>query len=535
MYGAQFSLVVRSVTPGDYKSSQSGRRVRENLAAKFGANTYYVLTMPRQNCRIVVGGFHHETNAHIQETTTVLNFLDKNHAFRSLFGPEINKISDVRSLPISGALRVFRGANVEIIPTAWLYADPGGRIDDSVRALIVDKLVAPSSSASDIDGIFLDLHGATSFLDNSCTTSWLLATLRKHMRVQVPIGCAFDCHANLNDAIMHEVDAAAIYRTYPHIDLNVTGARAASRLLKVIENRRIWKGFWSSRRHVPLPEQCTLKVPAFALISTIQKIAAKNNALAEVAFGFPFTHVSEGGVSVAAFGDDKGAVENTLNLSANAINHYLVGLEFRPLQISDLASTVQSLEHKVLVADAEDNPGSGCRANDTSVLMALSDCANKRVFSALHVDASFVQRAWQAGEGGSIGGAIGTGLQGVFRILKLRTGKIRLTSQMWSGESFDIGPASLIEWRGSANSLFQAIIATKPMQAADHGLLEAFGVEFSHFDVLVLKSAVHFLAGFRDFKGTIVYPTYGGMASLQVGVSRAEYSNVRSLIKQSVY
>ena len=43
----------------------------------------------------------------------------------------------------------------------------------------------------------------------------------------MPVVASLDLHANVSHAMLREADALVVYRTYPHVDMAETGARAA--------------------------------------------------------------------------------------------------------------------------------------------------------------------------------------------------------------------------------------------------------------------------------------------------------------------
>ena len=54
----------------------------------------------------------------------------------------------------------------------------------------------------------------------------LLRRVREAVGPRVPVVASLDLHANVTRAMFERADALVAYRTYPHVDMAETGARA---------------------------------------------------------------------------------------------------------------------------------------------------------------------------------------------------------------------------------------------------------------------------------------------------------------------
>ncbi|MNV59238.1 hypothetical protein D3C71_1516500 [compost metagenome] len=81
-----------------------------------------------------------------------------------------------------------------------------------------------------LDGIFLDLHGAMVAEHVDDGEGELLSRIRRAIGYDVPISVCLDLHGNITEQSMTDADMLVGYRTYPHIDMAVTGRRAAELL-----------------------------------------------------------------------------------------------------------------------------------------------------------------------------------------------------------------------------------------------------------------------------------------------------------------
>ena len=78
-----------------------------------------------------------------------------------------------------------------------------------------------------VDGVYLDLHGAMVTEQYDDGEGELLRRVRAVIGPDMPLIVSLDLHANVTPLMAELADRLVIYRTYPHIDMSATGARAA--------------------------------------------------------------------------------------------------------------------------------------------------------------------------------------------------------------------------------------------------------------------------------------------------------------------
>ncbi len=99
-----------------------------------------------------------------------------------------------------------------------------------------DVFVAARDRA--LDAVYLDLHGAMVSEHYEDGEGELLRRVRDIVGPSVPVVISLDLHANVTEGMLEHCDAMTIYRTYPHLDMAVTGARAYDLLLPLLQGRR---------------------------------------------------------------------------------------------------------------------------------------------------------------------------------------------------------------------------------------------------------------------------------------------------------
>src|SRR5260370_24775032 len=87
------------------------------------------------------------------------------------------------------------------------------------------------------DAIYLDLHGAMVAENTEDGEGELLRRIRGVVGNDLPIVASLDYHANLTPEMAKLATALVGYRTYPHIDMAVTGRRAVQLLDRLLKDK----------------------------------------------------------------------------------------------------------------------------------------------------------------------------------------------------------------------------------------------------------------------------------------------------------
>lgn len=131
-------------------------------------------------------------------------------------------------------------------------------------------LLEDVAAALPAEGVYLDLHGAmvTEHYDDG--EGELLRRVRALIGPDVPLVASLDLHANVTERMLAQANALIAYRTYPHIDMADTGARAFAFMQKRREGMP--RPHLASRRIsylLPTCWQCTMAMPAKGLYARL--------------------------------------------------------------------------------------------------------------------------------------------------------------------------------------------------------------------------------------------------------------------------
>src|SRR5262249_49663745 len=124
---------------------------------------------------------------------------------------------------------------VELIPTTYGHAVPGGRVSREAFNTMRDEILAGIRAAMPVDGVLLGIHGAMALEHNDDGEGPLITAVRELVGPEIPIVAPLDLHTNLSDEMMQEATAFVGYKEYPHIDTPETGAQALQILTNTIK------------------------------------------------------------------------------------------------------------------------------------------------------------------------------------------------------------------------------------------------------------------------------------------------------------
>ena len=474
--------------------------------------------------RIAIAGFQHETNTFVATPTAYPDFARGSTWPPLCRGEAMLERLAHASPPASGAVRAARDAGVAVVPILWAMAYPSGRVTDDAFDRIAADIVrglAVAHAEAPLDGVYLDLHGAmvtASFEDGE---GELLRRIREVLPAAVPIAVSLDLHANLSAAIVAQSDLVDIYRTYPHIDMAATGARALTRLLQLVRGEvpRPAKALRRPPFLVALTWQCTLAEPAMSLYRAhIDADGGENLPWVSAAMGFPLADIADNGPALLVHAADQATADT---LADRLLARWLDAEPALDGAVLDAAAVVAEAKRlaagpgtgPVVVADTQDNPGGGGSGDTPGLLRALVD---QRAEGALLVHIADVETTAQAhgvGPGGRfaarIGGkvdpAFGPPVEGDVEVLAVGDGRFVGIGPMYRGNQADLGPCARLRL-----GVVEIIVAERKAQASEPALLHHLGVDPATVAILALKSSVHFRAAYQDMARAVLVATAPG-------------------------
>ncbi len=207
---------------------------------------------------------------------------------------------------VADAIDVRPGWRVEALRCA--SAAPGGPIDEPLFALWLDEVIDGLRRVRP-DGVYLSLHGAAITTARDAPELDALRAIRDTLGDEVPVVASFDLHANLDPAIAHLLDFATGYRTYPHVDMRETAARALAALAARLDGApRAHGAIVPLRRLLPSFNMRTDDGPMHAL-QGLARAAERDGGVLDASLfgGFPYADTASTGASAMAWARDADA------------------------------------------------------------------------------------------------------------------------------------------------------------------------------------------------------------------------------------
>jgi microcystin degradation protein MlrC len=473
--------------------------------------------------RIAVGGFQHETNtfAPVPATYATFELADGWPALSR--GPALIPAVEGINIPASGFIEEGRKAGWDLIPLLWASATPSAQVTSDAFERISSMILEDLAAALPVDGVYLDLHGAMVTEQYDDGEGELLRRVRAVIGPDTPLIVSLDLHANVTPLMAELADRLVIYRTYPHIDMSATGARAAGEMARFLAGTAgRAKVFRQIPFLIPLTLGCTLVDPAGAIYRRLEALEARAGVgHLSFACGFCPADIHDCGPSLVAYGSDVEPV----TAAADALAAEVLGREGEfKLETWDTAPAVEYARAQVgkgkgpiVLADSQDNPGGGGNSDTVWILEELIRQGAAGAVVALLYDPEAAAMATQAGEGAELDLALGAlsgqpghkPLKARFKVLRVADGNFTATGPFFAGARMALGPTVLLDVEG-----VRVIVTSAQEQAADQEMFRHVGIEPAKTPILVLKSSVHFRADFQPIAAEILLVEAPGPVAL---------------------
>lgn len=465
--------------------------------------------------RIAIAGFQHETNTFAPMPTKIEDFQLAGAWPGLMRGPQVLETFTGLNIPLSGFIDA--GDDMDLVPLFWGAAEPGGYVDQGGFDRMVGMICEDLAAAKDLDGVFLDLHGAMVTDDYEDGEGEVLRRVRAVVGDDLPIAVSLDLHGNQTQAFVDLATVVTIYRTYPHIDMADTGARARALLAQVLKRGAPFaKAFRQVDYMVPIQAQSTMHQPCKRIYEEIVGFEGGEIVSTDLAMGFPPADIHHCGASLVAYGESQEATDRAadgmlavLHDAEKDFHDPLIPAEEAVRQAMELARTASK---PVSIADPQDNPGAGATGDTTGILEALIKLGARKACLAMLWDPDAAAKAHEVGVGGTFQASLGgkypeVGCQPVnvaVTVEALSDGSFMCTGPMYGGSQAELGPMAtlLIEENGCE---VRVVVGSVRTQNADQAMFRHIGIDPTAQDIAVIKSAVHFLADYQPISETVLF------------------------------
>ena len=465
--------------------------------------------------RVLIAGFQHETNTFGATRATMADFELADSWPGLLQGDDVIDGTEGSNLPLAGFVREARGYDdITLVPIVWCSAEPCAHVTDDAFEQISGMILKGVRDGGQLDGIYLDLHGAMVTESHEDGEGELLRRLRAETGPDLPISVSLDMHANLTQAMVDHASAITIFRTYPHLDMADTGGRAFHALNHLMSGAKVYPAFRQAPFLIPLHAQHTGAAPLDALYENVALFGTAPRRWAEMAAGFPAADIRDVGPAVLAYAESPEAAA----VCADGLLAELIAAE--PSFDCALLSSEQAVSQAkrlaaestgpVVIADVQDNPGAGGTSDTTGLLRALVDGRARGAVLGMLCDTEVAALAHSRGEGAvietSLGGKIGPApdpYRGRFLIERLSTGRFAFGGEMYAGSIADTGPSALLRVVDDHADV-RIVVSSKRCQCLDQAIFTHIGVSPANQQIVVVKSTVHFRADFEPIAAAVL-------------------------------
>ncbi|HTJ91225.1 MAG TPA: M81 family metallopeptidase [Acidocella sp.] len=454
--------------------------------------------MNQKAIRIAVLKFAHETVTFLPSDTTIDDFTYPGSPAKG----EALLASEPDSY-IGGFVKVAREFDgVELVgieSPLWSKRDTGsGWITNDAFEHFVGRMVEELAAQGPFDGVYLSLHGAMGVRGVPRPEAEIARRVRAAVGPKVFITGTFDPHGNEDEEFLRHADMAFTVKYFPHYDMYLQGERAARMLVRAI------RGDFK-------PANVTVKVPiisptvlqwtgASAWRDVVQLAltweARAPDVYVNVFFGFPWCDGPDAGMTIQVQTNGKPEL-------ARKVADDIAGTAWRRRDELLNAATIYQIAEgvtlareavakgasPVVLADYSDRSGSA-----TWLLAEIIRQDLGKTLIATIADADAVAELLAAGiKPGdafvrAIGGKFDESAGEPVRV----SGTVLAVSNSASGMAED---AWIVVGFGRGNVL---VLSPVLVQVKELVTLRTRGIEPADFDVIAIKSRVHFRRGFDD-------------------------------------
>ncbi len=485
--------------------------------------------------RLVIAMMKHETNTFSPVPTPLESFA---RGARTLpEGDAVVAAFKGTGSAIAAFLDLAETEGAEIVTPIAGGAWPSGPVHDDAFKYMTDRIV--NAVAAGCDGVLLDLHGAMVTQSLEDGEGALLARLRE-IAPDVPIGVALDMHTNLYPAMPENATVLAGYQTYPHIDGYETGVRAGRATIAAIKGEARPAMAWGARPMLPhVMRQGTDDFPNSELQEMTRRMEREGALAASLFTGFPHADISNAGLSAVVVTDgDQARAEawrdELLDFAWRHREAFVYKIEPLAESIARAAAMTAggALDGPVVLLDHYDNAASGGTMDCTAVLRGILEAGLEDVVAFAIRDPEAAAAMHKAGTGAEVTldlggktpmpaiGAKGTPLKVSGRVKTLTDGIYRNAGPASKGVLMDMGATAVLD-----AGKVEIVVISKNQEPNDLNCLRSLGIEPTERRHLMLKSRIHYRAGFKKIAAATVECAGEGVCTSDYGA--LTFRNVR--------
>ncbi len=453
--------------------------------------------------RIAVASLQQESNTFAPVSCTIETFAD-DYLFD---GPAVFGLRGT-STEVGGFLDVLEAAASEVVPVLAAHAISGGPVRAADFGTLRDRITSGLRAAGRLDGVAIALHGAMVVEDEDDGSGALLSAVRAVVG-DLPIAATVDSHANLTSRMIDQADILLSYHTYPHVDLDETGRRAARLLLEMIGGRLRPAMALAKVAMLPSAESHPVaQEPMRGLWAELDRLRREgvivDGGLCPVQPWLDLPDVGFG-VLILTDGDPPAARHAAEGLARRVWSRRH---DFQVSLLDPHEAIRKALEIEggpVVLSESADGTGAGSPGDSTVVLRALQEMGISAPAFLTIVDPEAAAMCATARVGGRVSLMVG-GKRGRYSQPARVDGIVRMAG---SAEfTFTAGYAGTVGHMGQTAAVqsgsIHLVITERPVITADPALYRAVGLDPTGAKIVLVKSPAQFRAAYQSIARAII-------------------------------
>ncbi len=479
--------------------------------------------------RLLLAMMKHETNTFSPIPTGLARFRD----WSLVEGDAVTASFAGTNHPLAAYLDLAREAGAEIVTPIAAVAMPSGPVEAETYEKLCGRILDTLGSEK-FDAAMLDLHGAMVVEGEPDGEGGLLERMRR-IAPKLPIAVTCDLHANLTERMVANCTALIGYKTYPHVDMYDVGAQVGRILLRALRGEVAPVMAWGNVALLPQTLRMGTADAPMSQLQDMTRSEERAGALAASVFGgFPLADIAEAGLSaVVVCNGDAGAARTTCDRLLAAAWAERENFIYKGEPLDEAVARAKAIdEGPVILLDHADNTGSGGTQDTMAVIGEVLRQGLKDVAVAAVWDPQAVTIMCEAGVGAEVTlelggktdmpsiGQDGRPLRVTGRVRNLSDGRWIVRGPMYTGVEVNTGATAVLEVEG-----LRIVVVSKHHEPWDLGVFTSVGIEPQHCHYLLLKSRIHYRAGFAPLaKATI---TCDGEGVTTSDNSQLKFENIR--------